>query len=214
MLESPDFVDEVTFTFKFLTVELRIKLQFFHSIVYRMNFAPYQDESPEIERALSPPNPEGRIKSPNLRSPRASADLPSPSHFAGGGHGNTGFGPDLEGRNVSLGAFETSLPIRMDVEAMLAYLLLPPAGGVFLLLTEHKSDYVRFHAWQSSMLFSAIFIIHLIFAWSSFLSWTLFIIDILLIGFLGMHAYRDVDTLDHFEVPFIGRLANSFVDNE
>jgi len=23
-----------------------------------------------------------------------------------------------------------------------------------------------------------------------------------------------VDTLDHFEVPFIGRLANSFVDNE
>lgn len=23
-----------------------------------------------------------------------------------------------------------------------------------------------------------------------------------------------VDTLDHFEVPYIGRLANSFVDNE
>jgi hypothetical protein len=23
-----------------------------------------------------------------------------------------------------------------------------------------------------------------------------------------------VDTLDHFEVPFFGRLANSFVDNE
>lgn len=34
-------------------------------------------------------------------------------------------------------------------------------------------------------------IIHLIFAWSSFLSWTLFIIDVALIGFLGMHAYRD-----------------------
>lgn len=26
---------------------------------------------------------------------------------------------------------------------MLAYLLLPPAGGVFLLVVEHKSDYVR-----------------------------------------------------------------------
>ncbi|KAJ5211733.1 Tic20-like protein [Penicillium cinerascens] len=177
-----------------------------------MNFAPYQDESPEIERALSPPNVDGRIKSPGLRSPRASADLPSPSHFAGGG--NTGFGRDVEGGHVSLGAFETSLPIRMDIEAMLAYLLLPPAGGVFLLLMEHKSDYVRFHAWQSSMLFSALFVIHLIFAWSSFLSWTLFIIDLALIGFLGMHAYRDVDTLDHFEVPFFGRLANSFVDNE
>jgi hypothetical protein len=32
----------------------------------------------------------------------------------------------------------------MEWEAMLAYLLLPPAGGVFLLLIEHKSDYVRY----------------------------------------------------------------------
>lgn len=36
---------------------------------------------------------------------------------------------------------------------------------------------------------------------------------------LGHAAYTrtgtvPVDTLDHFEVPFIGRLANSFVDNE
>lgn len=41
---------------------------------------------------------------------------------------------------------------------MMAYLVLPPAGGVFLLLVEHKSDYVRFHAWQSSLLFSAMFV--------------------------------------------------------
>ena len=39
--------------------------------------------------------------------------------------------------------FETSLPIRLDYEACLAYLLLPPAGGVLLLVLEHKSDYVR-----------------------------------------------------------------------
>ena len=145
-----------------------------------MNFAPYQDESPEIERALSPPTVDGRVRSPGLRSPRASTDLPSPSHFVGGGHGNTGYGRDLEGGHVSLGAFETSLPIRMDVEAALAYLLLPPAGGLILLLAEHKSDYVRyvfgvkyaglveeikvanfshrFHAWQSSMLFAVIFV--------------------------------------------------------
>lgn len=44
--------------------------------------------------------------------------------------------------------FETSLPMRMDYEAMLAYLLLPPAGAVFLLLMEHKSDYVRWVAWK------------------------------------------------------------------
>lgn len=58
---------------------------------------------------------------------------------------STGFGSrDLEsGMRANLAAFETSLPIRVDYEAMMAYLLLPPAGGVLLLLLEHKSDYVR-----------------------------------------------------------------------
>ncbi|PTU21666.1 hypothetical protein P175DRAFT_0456518 [Aspergillus ochraceoroseus IBT 24754] len=195
-----------------------------------MNFAPYQDESPEVERAFSPAlSDANHSRSPAVRSPRNSppvpgftsaGGLPSPNQFASqghidtSGHGNTGFGQDVEGGRWNLGAFETSLPIRMDVEAMLAYLLLPPAGGVFLLLLEHKSDYVRFHAWQSSMLFTAIFIIHLLFAWSSFISWLVFICDLALIAFLSMRAYRDVDTLDHYEVPIIGRLANSFVDNE
>jgi uncharacterized membrane protein len=104
--------------------------------------------------------------------------------------------------------------MRMDYEAMLAYLLLPPAGGVLLLLVEHKSDYVRFHAWQSSMLFTCIFILHVALSWSKVLSWMLFAMDILLIGFLAMHAYRDVEQLDHYEVPIIGRLANRFVDDE
>ncbi|PGH17812.1 hypothetical protein AJ79_00953 [Helicocarpus griseus UAMH5409] len=186
-----------------------------------MNFAPYQDQSPEIERALSPPlaDAANRSKSPPTQNQRTSptfaeaGGLPSPSHFGGSG-GDTGFGRDVEGGRLSLGAFETSLPIRMDFEAMLAYLLLPPAGGVFLLLVEHKSDYVRFHAWQSSMLFTVLFIIHMIFAWSSVISWLLFVCDLALIGFLSMRAYRDVDSLEHYEVPFFGRLANSFVDDE
>ncbi|PYH43322.1 DASH complex subunit DUO1 [Aspergillus saccharolyticus JOP 1030-1] len=145
-----------------------------------------KDESPEVERAFSPSLGEAhRTRPPNLQSPRgspapalASPGLPSPSHFAGGagnvhtsGHGNTGFGNDLEGGRLSLGAFDTSLPIRMDI-------------------------------------------IHLLFSWSSFLSWLLFIGDLAMIGFLSMRAYRDVDTLDHFEVPIFGRLANSFVDDE
>lgn len=131
-----------------------------------MNFAPYQDESPEVERALSPPlGDANRFKSPILGSPRGlprspsaqSGSLPSPTHFAGanrihgGGQANQGYGRDVEGGRWNLGAFETSLPIRMDVEAMLAYLLLPPAGGVFLLLLEHKSDYVRYICGQKSI---------------------------------------------------------------
>lgn len=119
-----------------------------------MNFAPYQDESPEVERALSPPLPDAyRSRSPKVTTPpiptQSPGPLPPPSHFGSGvgtsGHDHTGFGNrDVEGGRLSLGAFETSLPLRMDYEAMLAYLLLPPAGGLFLLLVEHKSDYVRY----------------------------------------------------------------------
>lgn len=50
----------------------------------------------------------------------------------------------MENDRLDVNLFETSLPLRLDYEAMLAYLLLPPAGGVILLVMEHKSDYVRF----------------------------------------------------------------------
>lgn len=118
-----------------------------------MNFAPYQDESPEVERTFSPPPNNGHLRSPSGPSPVAGQPpgtfagegrIQQASGSGGGGYGNTGFGSDLEGGRQNLAAFDTSLPIRMDFEAMLAYLLLPPAGGVFLLLVEHKSDYVRY----------------------------------------------------------------------
>ena len=41
------------------------------------------------------------------------------------------------------------------------------------------------------MLFAVIFIVHLVFAWSTIISWVLFAVDLILIAFLAMHAYRD-----------------------
>lgn len=52
-----------------------------------------------------------------------------------------------------------------------------------------------FHAYQSSLVFSAIFVLHLIFAWSSILSWMLFVADLGLIGLLTLHAYQDGKSL-------------------
>lgn len=49
----------------------------------------------------------------------------------------------------------------------------------------------RFHAWQSALLFSAMFVVHLVFAWSSFLSWVLLVGDIGMIGYLTLRAYKD-----------------------
>jgi len=94
---------------------------------------------------------------------------------------------------------------------------------------------IRFHAWQSSLLFTAIFVLHLIFSWSTFLSWLIFVGDLGLIGWLTWRAYTDgefsfldywfeilgesanewiADTLDRCEVPFFGRLASSILDDE
>lgn len=75
-------------------------------------------------------------------------------------------------------------------------------------------DVIRFHAWQSSLLFTFLFLIHLIFSFSKFVSYALLVLDLGLIAFLALHAYRDADSLERWEVPWIGRLASSFVDEE
>lgn len=49
----------------------------------------------------------------------------------------------------------------------------------------------RFHAWQSSLVFTAVFFVHLIFSWSSALSWILFVGDLALIAWLVFRAYKD-----------------------
>lgn len=136
-----------------------------------MNFAPYQDTAPESTRELSPPPPR-RSPIPNLPASGTvppskdsaftpASYLPPPSHFIDdeSPHVASGYvAGDVENGRLHVNLFETSLPMRLDYEAMVAYLLLPPAGGVLLLLMEHKSDYVRFHAWQSSLLFTFIFV--------------------------------------------------------
>jgi uncharacterized membrane protein len=97
---------------------------------------------------------------------------------------------------------------------MAAYLLLPPAGSVLLLIFEHKSDYVRFHAFQGAMLFSILFVVHIAFSWSRVLSWILLVVDLVTMAFLAGRAYRDVETLEHWEIPVLGRMANRWVDDE
>lgn len=128
-----------------------------------MDFAPYQAQSPETNRALSPPPQEGRRsispRGPVTSPPLSPLNAPAPSSnpwdaggnasssaaraFGSDGIHGLGGAADLEGGRGGLSDFETSLPIRLDYEACLAYLLLPPAGGVLLLVMEHKSDYVR-----------------------------------------------------------------------
>ncbi|KAJ4385651.1 hypothetical protein N0V93_010080 [Gnomoniopsis smithogilvyi] len=196
-------------------------------------FAPYQADPPETARSPDIASPRASLErrpfSPATYKPSNQASPPPLQHpqpqrnWQPSGHiipqaspGRLGdaaggyFGAEREGLNE----FDTSLGLRLDYEACAAYLALPPVGAIVLLVLERKSDYVRFHAWQSALLFTAIFILHLVFSWSAFFGWLFFLGDLALIAFLTMRAYRDADMLDRYEVPFFGPIANRFLNDE
>lgn len=127
-------------------------------------FAPYQDTAPDITRSLSPPP-----KSPSPRPPQVQRNIgtaaihsppTSPSYQNNHNYFNPGAGwsdPEADqeqpeqsssgglwSRRTGIDLYETSLGIRLDWEACIAYLALPPAGAAVLLVLEHRSDYVRY----------------------------------------------------------------------
>ncbi|TFB02629.1 hypothetical protein CCMA1212_005424 [Trichoderma ghanense] len=137
------------------------------------------------------------------------------SLWGGFGSGSAGANSPMPGTYpAEISEFDTSLGVRLDYEACLAYLAFPPVGAVILLILERNSDYVRFHAWQSALLFTAIMVFHVLISWSSFLSWIFFLGDLVLIGVLSLKAYQDAEILDRYEVPFFGRIASRFLDDE
>lgn len=171
-------------------------------------------QHPQPQRAWSGDNV-GRYQSPLAANVWTSGD--SYQNETGNGVASSAMGDyfsSLGAREGMVSEFDTSLGLRLDYEACLAYLAFPPLGGILLLILERKSDYVRFHAWQSSLLFTGLFVLHLLFSWSSFLSWVMFLGDLVLIGWLVLNAYRDADTLDRYEVPIVGRIASRILDDE
>lgn len=199
----------------------------------RRSFSPQATPAAAAPSSSSPPllqhpQPQRAWSGDGIRSPAGAAGYQSPGVGGGGGGGGGGMGDyfgALGAREGMVSEFDTSLGLRLDYEACLAYLALPPLGAIVLLILEKKSDYVRyvaffswprglldggllrwlttltlrrFHAWQSALLFTAIFVLHLIFSWSSFFSWLLLIGDLVLIVYLTVRAYRDVDTLDRY----------------
>jgi len=115
---------------------------------------------------------------------------------------------------TKINKYETSLPIRVDIEAALTYLIGCVTGVLFLIL-EQKNDYVRFHAWQSCLIFFTMLILHLIFIWQPIVSIILMVIDFLIIALLMFKAYKDGQgNLTRFQVPLFGNLASKWVDSE
>lgn len=129
-----------------------------------MDFAPYQSSPPEHGRVSSPEynaSPRGstdaskRPFSPAAGAARSPPPLqhPQPQRAWGGfdGQANSWTGGGSSSSAAMPGAFpaaevsefDTSLGVRLDYEASLAYLAFPPLGAIALLILERNSDYVR-----------------------------------------------------------------------
>ncbi|KAI7865849.1 hypothetical protein BDF14DRAFT_1820240, partial [Spinellus fusiger] len=141
----------------------------------------------------------------------------SASFLEQGLYGDTaGLGGSLRGASsdtLRVNKYETSLPIRVDIEAALAYVL-GPITGLLLLVLETQNDYVRFHAWQSSMVFLALMCLHFFIVFiSSVLSWMLLMASVALLLWLTYHAYLDGASLERYELPYFGPIASDYVDS-
>ncbi|KAI3645163.1 hypothetical protein MP228_011327 [Amoeboaphelidium protococcarum] len=110
--------------------------------------------------------------------------------------------------------YETALPIRIDIEAALCYAL-GVFSGILFLVFEYKNAYVRFHAYQSSLVFVTMLLFHLIFTLASLsFTWLLYLLDVGLIVGLMYKAYINGQTLVRYRLPFFGDLADRWTESD
>ncbi|KAH6565154.1 hypothetical protein BASA60_010030 [Batrachochytrium salamandrivorans] len=122
--------------------------------------------------------------------------------------------PTMPPGSVRVNKYETVVPLRLDIAAALVYALGPLTGVLFLII-ETKNDYLRFHAWQSSLVFVCVLMVHAFFGlFSSTMAWLIFGLEITLGSWLGYQAYINADTLARYQVPYFGPMASTWVDSE
>ncbi|KAG4102341.1 hypothetical protein H8356DRAFT_1650351 [Neocallimastix lanati (nom. inval.)] len=115
-------------------------------------------------------------------------------------------------QNIRINRYETAVPMRIDIEAACTYVI-GGVSGIFFLILETKNDYVRFHAWQSSVLFCVLMVINFIFL-KTFLIHLLIPSEVGIMCFLAYQAYINADSLFRYEIPIIGSIASDWVDSE
>lgn len=121
-----------------------------------MDFAPYQSSPPEHARVASPDYSSPRPSTDSFRRPSLQHPQPQRSsvwgnldgawpHITGGSSNDAS--PAVPGAFpapvAEVSEWDTSLGLRLDYEACLAYLAFPPIGAIILLILERNSDFVR-----------------------------------------------------------------------
>ena len=93
-----------------------------------------------------------------------------------------------------------------NVLGAVAYLLGFITGGV-LLLVEKKSDFVRFHAMQSTILFLGIFILNIVLLFIPVLGWLVGLVLPFAVFILWIFLMWKAFNGERYKVPYVGDLA-------
>ncbi|SCV68757.1 BQ2448_878 [Microbotryum intermedium] len=205
-----------------------------------LNFAPYSDP-PDVSKTRWAP-PASSSSSYVSQQPQASTSTSSASYQSGAPISSlgantsfssnarpdrrTGVGSSGRGGGVLSTGTETTLGYRYDFEGPAAYVL-GPFGAVVLLVLELENDWVRFHAWQvslapntehlKSVLLTGLLVsLHLIWAVLGLhlLASIQVLVECAVFLLLTWQTYRDADLMDRYELPWIGRIANKWVEAE
>jgi uncharacterized membrane protein len=89
-----------------------------------------------------------------------------------------------------------------NVAGLLCYLLGFITGIIFLIV-EKKSDYIKFHATQSTITFLGIFVILVIFGWVPIINILISIFSLVLWLFLMIKALQG----KRYSLPIVGKIA-------
>ena len=101
---------------------------------------------------------------------------------------------------------KTSTGIQANVSALLCYTLGVVSGIVFLVI-EKENKFVRFHAWQSTLIFGGLFVLQVVLPMVPVLGWILLpfaaLAGVILWILLMIKAYKG----EKFKLPVVGDIA-------
>jgi len=97
---------------------------------------------------------------------------------------------------------KTSTGIQQNVAGLLCYLLWWITGIIFLII-EKENKVVRFHAWQSIIVFGTISILQAILFWVPILNWIIWAAGVILWIILMYKAYQG----KMYKIPIAGNIA-------
>ncbi|OMJ17351.1 UPF0132 membrane protein [Smittium culicis] len=104
----------------------------------------------------------------------------------------------------------TDLYFSEGILALLCYIF-GVISSIIVLVYEKKSEYVRYHAWQSVIFTVFVYITSFILSFSSLLMNSFIVISFFAVLYLAYRALKDSTNHDLYKLPYIGNLAENQV---